>query len=79
MYFRIKTIATIGVWLFGVVTASAQPGPVGLPIGTIEIINHEVFDEPDAGGAAPYRIANTIHIRTRDELVGRELLCETGD
>ena len=55
MYSRFKSIAAGSVWLFGigVVTASAQPGPAGLPIGTIEIINHEVFDEPDAGGAAP--------------------------
>ena len=68
MYFRFKTIATVGLWLIGtgVVTASTQPSPAGLPVGTIEIINHEVFDEPDAGVAAPYRIANTVHIRTRD-------------
>ena len=81
MCFRFKAIATVGVWLvgIGVVTATAQPSPTGLPIGTVEIINHEVFDEPDTGVAAPYRIANTIHIRTRDEVVSRELLFETGD
>ena len=50
MYFRFKTIATVGLWLIGtgVLTASTQPSPAGLPVGTIEIINHEVFAEPDA-------------------------------
>lgn len=50
-----------------------------LPIGVIEIDNHEVFDERVQGISTPYRIANNIHIRTRDVVVRRELLFDTGE
>ena len=58
---------------------TAEPPPGRLPIGVIEIVNHEVFDEPDDGISTPYRIANNIHVRTRDEVVRRELLFDSGD
>ncbi len=61
--------------LFAQVPAARSP----LPIGNIEIVNHEVFDEPDDGIAMPYRIANKIHVQTRNVVVERELLFKTGD
>lgn len=62
----------------------AQSGPAPLPpppppVGVIEIDGREVFDERGGGLFAPHRIANRIHIRTRDLVVRRELLFETGD
>ena len=77
--FQIINALSVCLICVSAVSATEEPGFVGLPIGTIEIVNHEVFDEPATGVAAPYRIANTVHIRTRDEVVGRELLFETGD
>ncbi len=78
---RLQIITTLSIWVvcLSVVNTTEQASPSGLPIGAIEIVNHEVFDEPETGVSAPYRIANTVHIRTRDEVVGRELLFETGD
>ena len=59
--------------------SGAQPD-VDLPvIGTIEILTHEVFEESAAGLTAPYRVANKLHVRTRDSVVARELLFDTGD
>ena len=49
------------------------------PIGGIEIVSREVFDERGGGLFAPHRIANRIHVRTRDQVIRRELLFETGD
>ena len=48
-------------------------------IGTIEIVGHEVFDEPAEGFSAPYRIANKIHAQTRENVIRRELLFASGD
>ncbi len=48
-------------------------------IGTIEIVSHEVFDEPARGLAAPYRVANNIHVRTRAAVIRRELLFAAGE
>lgn len=50
-----------------------------LSIGTIEIVSHEVFDEPARGLAAPYRMANNIHMRTRAGVIRRELLFAEGE
>ena len=59
--------------------SGAQPD-VDLPvIGTIEILTHEVFEESATGLTAPYRVANKLHVRTRDSVVARELLFDTGD
>lgn len=75
--------ATCGV-AFGVLgcaslLAQAPEADTPLPIGNIEIVNHEVFDEPDGGVSVPYRIANKIHVQTRDVVVERELLFGQGD
>ena len=45
-------------------------------IGTIDVVRHEVFE---SGGGAPYRLANRIHVRTRERIVRNDLLFESGD
>ena len=55
-----------------------EPAPPP-PIGNIEIVGREVFDERGGGLFAPHRVANRIHVRTRDHVIRRELLFETGD
>ena len=63
-----------------------MPRPASAPritrpplIGVIEVVTNEVFDEPGEGLTAPYRAANKVHVRTRDRVVLRELLFDTGD
>ena len=48
-------------------------------IGVVEILSREVFDERVDGLSAPFRLGNTVHVRTRDRVVARELLFATGD
>ena len=62
-------------------TAGAQsiPDPSSLRIRAIEIVTHDVFDEPIAGWTDPYRAANRIHITTRESVIRRELLFTSGD
>jgi hypothetical protein len=50
-----------------------------IPVGSIEIVRHEVFDEPPTGFSAPYRLGNTLHVQTRERVVRRELLFSEGD
>ena len=54
-----------------------EPSPPS--IGVIEVSSREVFDERGGGLFAPHRIANRLHVRTRDHIIRRELLFETGD
>lgn len=54
-----------------------EPSPPS--IGVIEVSSREVFDERGGGRFAPHRIANRLHVRTRDHIIRRELLFETGD
>lgn len=49
------------------------------PIGSIEIVRHEVFDEIPTGFSPPYRLGNMLHIQTRRSVVRRELLFAEGD
>ncbi len=72
------------------VYASTEPAigqqPAICPDGRIaEVVieNHSVFDmsDPNRGGrfAWAYRLANGLHVRTRGEVIERELLFEAGD
>jgi len=58
--------------------AGAQD-PERAVIGVIEVVANEVFEEPVGGVTAQYRVANKVHVRTRDRVVLRELLFDTGD
>ena len=78
-------------WVAGLVAVLAlEPGsargqvkqaePPSPPlIGVIEIVGREVFDERGGGLFAPHRIANRLHVPTREHIIRRELLFETGD
>ena len=50
-----------------------------VPIGKIDIFSREVFDERGGGLFAAHRVANRIHVRTRDHVIRRELLFESGE
>jgi len=73
--FAVLILVVTGALTFAQTAGTSEP----LPIGVIEIESHEVFDEPVQGVAMPYRIANNIHIKTRDVVVRRELLFDTGE
>jgi hypothetical protein len=49
-------------------------------IGKIEIVVNNVFEEEGPGGLTwAYRLGNKIHIRTREEVIRRELLFASGE
>ena len=48
-------------------------------IGAIQIVSDEVFEEPSSGFPAFYRIANQVHVRTREQVIRRELLFAPGE
>ena len=56
----------------------AQDRPPAV-IGSIEVVTNEVFDERGEGLTVPYRAANKLHVGTRDRVILRELLFDTGD
>ena len=70
--------AVVAMITFAVPAADAQNHPPAV-IGVIEVVTSEVFDESGEGLTAPYRAANRVHVRTRDRVVLRELLFNTGD
>ena len=70
------------LWLLSVTVLAAQtdaPDTRPLHVGTIEVVSYEVFDEPTQGISAPYRLANRLHVLTRERVIRRELLLESGD
>ena len=49
-------------------------------LGDIRILNGDIFDENDPGeNGFFYRLANALHIQTREEVIRRQLLVQTGD
>ena len=62
----------------GPVARNAELEQRGARIGTIEILVDDVF-ETSTQLAAPYRIANDLHISTQDSTVQQQLLFRTGD
>ena len=69
--------------LAGATRLPAQdPCPTG-PISFIFIDNHSIFDTSDPGSdrrfAWAYRLANKLHVRTRRNVIERELLFGPGD
>ena len=49
------------------------------PISYVFIDNHNIFDRRQGRFAWAYRIANRIHVRTRKQVIERELLFAPGD
>lgn len=58
----------------------ASPLLIGAQIGHIEIVNSNIFDldNPDENKSL-YRLANTLHIKTRSYVIENQLLFETGE
>jgi len=53
---------------------------LGVTIGEIRIHNLDVFDtDLDAESGALYRLANTLHIQTRPDIIRQQLLLDAGD
>ncbi|RKY87509.1 hypothetical protein DRQ15_10845 [candidate division KSB1 bacterium] len=49
-------------------------------IRNIKIVIHDIYEtEPDKRARFPYRLANTLHFKTKDFVVRRELLFRRGD
>ena len=71
----------VGLVCLANVIGSAEAGQQSEPphLGTIEIVTHEVFDRASGGGSFPYRIANSVHSGTREHVIQRELLFESGE
>ena len=70
------------LWVLLVPELAAQvdePDASPLFVGTVEIVSQEVFDEPTQGVSAPYRLANRVHVLTRENVIRRELLFAPGD
>ena len=84
----LRAVATSGL-LFGLLLpdgAAAQAEPSSCPAGRVTAIfidNHSVFDlsnprlDPRLGWA--YRLANQLHVPTREAVIRRELLVREGD
>ena len=82
MHARIAPVAFVLAGLAaGAAPALGQPAEDDPPppVGNIEIVAREVFDARGGGLFAPHRIANRVHVRTRDHVIRRDLLFETGD
>ena len=59
---------------------AAAASPDCPPIDRVEIVRHDIFEARDGGGVSwPYRLANRLHVRTRESVIRRELLFEEGD
>jgi hypothetical protein len=52
-------------------------------VASVEVVNHSIFDPDDAARATRFRwahqLANTLHVRTREDFIRSELLLEPGE
>jgi hemolysin activation/secretion protein len=70
----------IGVALMLLAPLALAAGQEPLRIGRIELQLHDVYPELDGiSPEFPYSVANLLHLRTREEVVRRELLFAEGD
>src|SRR6185295_5147912 len=58
-------------------TSGAAPTPRTLVLAAVEIQRNDIFDPDEARGWLP-RLANALHIRTREGVVRREVLLAPG-
>jgi hypothetical protein len=66
--------------LLPVVVGASEPGPAGPGrVRDIAVLSYPVFDVEDEAGAWPLRLANRLHVLTREEVIRRELLFAPGD
>lgn len=60
--------------------SAASPRLIDAEIGNVTIINRNIFDLDDPEeNRALYRFANTVHIRTRPDVIESQLLFESGE
>lgn len=75
-------LLTLGLAL-GLVTVAeplAPAVPTGTPIVAVVIDRHDVFDTDQPGQSAwPYRVANALHVMTREHFIRSQLLFREGD
>jgi hypothetical protein len=72
----------LGVLLIGPMTLArmaalyaAMASPDCPPIDRVEIVRHDIFEAGDGGTVSwPYRLANRLHVRTREDVIRRQLL-----
>jgi len=58
----------------------AELESTGAVIGEIRIVTHDIFDTEDpAEDKLPFRVANALHIRTRDSVIRNALLFKSGE
>ncbi len=74
-----RVLLAVGLACVVVTPAVGQVPSQSPRIGSIEIVRYEVFEIPSSGLVTPYRIANGIHVHTRERVVRRELLFASGD
>jgi hypothetical protein len=66
------------LWLAGAVTAPT-PSAAAVRIGNIRIVSNDVFAPEEAARGGFYRLANAIHIETRESFIRRQLLFKEGE
>ncbi|MDJ0653657.1 MAG: hypothetical protein QNJ40_05875 [Xanthomonadales bacterium] len=82
-------VSLVALWLVLLAFAvSADPEVIdeaqleadGVRIGEIVLLKHDVFDTSDPReDKAPYRLANKLHMDTRDDVITRQILLKPGD
>jgi hypothetical protein len=54
---------------------AAAASPDCPTIDRVDIVRHDIFEADDGGRISwPYRLGNRLHVRTREDVIGRELL-----
>jgi hypothetical protein len=75
----VPVLATALCAPLGALLGAATAADCG-PVGSVEIVRHEIFAQRDGRGLAwPYRLANRLHSRTREDVIRRELLFASGE
>ena len=69
----------LGPISFATLLDPAQLEARGARIGRIDVVVDEVFEQTDPPLSAPYRIANSLHMATRDAAVRAQLLIQSGE
>jgi hypothetical protein len=75
----VLVVASLALAQMGGLLAAAR-GAGCRPVGRVEVVRHEIFEGRDGAAPAwPYRMANRLHARTREDVIRRELLFAAGE
>lgn len=61
------------------VKSAIDDDPDGKMIEAVDVVRFEVFEERDPLPSFPRRVANALHYTSRDQMIRRALLLQTGD